>query len=149
MKPREIKFRAWDKHHKVMLSVLSLKFQENKDVSGSCEKYDSPIVECPRFQWGTVSMSGPNHCACDDLILMQYTGLKDKNGKEIFEGDIVEYEWYDDHGQWGEDKRSGPVVVEPFYWTGFLPFVHWNNYVHSLKKCQIIGNIYENPELLK
>jgi len=72
-------------------------------------------------------------------ILMQYTGLKDKKGKEIYEGDIVKgkfmykVEWY----------HLGRWYVIPLSNRGFChtPDI-WNEY-------EVIGNIYENPELLE
>lgn len=75
--------------------------------------------------------------------IMQYTWLKDKNWKEIYEGDIVKWDW-----SIVDDIQVG--VIE-FYWWAFrfkpagLPLEYW----YYRKECEIIWNIYENPELLK
>jgi len=79
----------------------------------------------------------------------QFTGLLDKSGKEIYEGDIIKYSKYVDHGQWGETVDGGTVQVT---WlaerAGFYPFYVWSSYNDQLKTCEVVGNIYENPELL-
>lgn len=97
--------------------------------------------ECMLFQ--NVNISKLSNC-----VIQQFTWLKDKNGKEIYEGDIVEYsiEW----GYWQQDYTINRIV-EYKEWH-YNPFVHWheeftqNTYPEC---CEVIGNIYENPELLK
>jgi hypothetical protein len=74
-----------------------------------------------------------------DEQLMQYTGLKDKNGKEIYEGDVLK--WENDAIGKVEWLHDGFVVYFP----------NWNRAHRRLfgsKKMEVIGNIYENPELL-
>jgi uncharacterized phage protein (TIGR01671 family) len=66
----------------------------------------------------------------------QYTGLKDKNGKEIYEGDILKYEWD------GEEKVDAIEFSPPIF--TYRGSMRW-----SLHRDEVIGNIYENPELLE
>ena len=77
-----------------------------------------------------------------DHELMQYTGLRDKNGTEIYEGDIVH-----EHDEWGEDGR---FEVE-FSYNGFwLKYREANEFgFGDPDEMEVIGNIFENPELLK
>jgi uncharacterized phage protein (TIGR01671 family) len=84
----------------------------------------------------------------DGLVIMQYTGLKDKNGKEIYEGDIVYCDYYKEIFKvtWGYFEDCC-VMGETWVLAGliFEPTV----YYYSLdKEVEVIGNIYENPELV-
>jgi uncharacterized phage protein (TIGR01671 family) len=119
---REIKFRAWNKEAEVM---------HNWDEIGKvlhAKYFDDWIAE-------------------GGIELMQYTGLKDKNGKEIYEGDVIR----------GEDpldyflKDITQVVVEWLECGAWYPFACDHDYEPYPKPehCEVIGNIYENPELLK
>ena len=93
---------------------------------------------------------GDTICIDKDFIfrfenIMQFTGLKDKNGKEIYEGDIVE----------GINDSSFEVSFKKGCFIGIVIKVDKFEYkyleysLHNLENIEIIGNIYENPELLK
>ena len=121
---REIKFRAWDDLYKKMYG------------------YNSAW----KLQWSDGRMWDINLAEyLDHIILMQYTGLKDSNGKEIYEGDIVfwphmgETELYEVY--YNEDEVH--YFARPINNLG-----ETESYLDSTH-MQIIGNIYENPELLK
>lgn len=100
--------------------------------------------------WGFNKMFEPrtlvNMCQCmpridfQGLTLMQITGIKDKNGKEIYEGDILEGK---DHWAWGDWRK-----VVTFDGGCFRPF-GTGDWEPDPEDVEVIGNIYENPELLK
>ncbi len=92
--------------------------------------------------------------SAEDLELMQSTGLKDKNGKEIFEGDIVRTTRFlgraDEIGGFYEYEKDyvGVVKVLEGSWvidTGIVAVRLWS----EIDESEVLGNIYENPELLE
>jgi uncharacterized phage protein (TIGR01671 family) len=91
------------------------------------------LVETPKWKLSI--------CEPKDVELMQFTGLLDKNGKEIYEGDILEnMNWREWNYKNGEKHR---VVVK---WTSGKKFSGFG--IGEDTHYEIIGNIYENPELL-
>lgn len=128
---REIKFRAWDKEEKKFVLYFDLS--------------QNPMIWSDKMK--------------DDYVITQYTGLRDKNGVEIYESDIVTGEYdnlmvdysvkgvvemgltYDSDG-WANEQTYGWVSTHKDDDTSsLLDLVEYNG-------CEVIGNIYENPDLL-
>ncbi len=127
---REIKFRAWLKLAEEMIEVRELSFYDKGLMSidyNVCIK----LKDGTEHSWYEVEEA-------DNFILMQYTGLKDTKGVEIYEGDIVKYrdELYEI--KW---MFSGFYLHNPK--GGFIELAECDNC------CEVVGNIYENPELLE
>jgi uncharacterized phage protein (TIGR01671 family) len=158
---REIKFRAWDKKSKKMRVVSNIVFDSYSEFSKNIK------VKLVNL-WGKIFPAyDDGECNNDILVqregntfvLMQYTGLKDKNGVEIYEGDILKTPCMDDFkdsvGIVEYDnglfciRANKSKVKRPMNTTLskdlILPFVEADTY-HGF---EIIGNIYENPELLE
>ena len=122
---RELKFRAWDNDFKQMGLVNDAKFVNGRIIGAKGVNWDSKV------------------------IVMQFTGLTDKNGKEIYEGDIMKKDYLSidpnlkiavfHNGSFGyyPNNRS----LEDNFKT-FSASVNWNSF-------EVIGNIYSNPNLLK
>lgn len=121
---REIKFRAWDRKFK--------KWTSYSIDDGLLMFYDDH-AEC----W-EIGREG------ERFILCQYTGLKDKNGRGICEGDIVNYR------SWGNEYNLEVVWIEEKARFGLKTKAgHINMKLWKYDWYEIIGNIYENPELLE
>lgn len=97
------------------------------------------------------------HCIVRDNVafvidintLGQFTGLKDKNGVEIYEGDILKYGVYFDYGQSGQYEYYTKTVVYDSSKAAFHPCHTWTGYETPLDRVEVIGNIFENPELIE
>ena len=129
----EIKFRAWDKNNNEMVEVANIDYGAYKT------KIEYLTVEYKNGETLTEY--------ADSFELMQYTGLKDKNGKEIYEGDIVEYS----RGFFGATIYK---QVVKFSDGMFIPLVIVEEGYNCIDEYQrelfeVIGNKYENPELLE
>lgn len=77
----------------------------------------------------------------NDAVITQFTGLQDSKGKDIFDGDVIEGEFYDE-----DDRASRVTKYEVVFNNGAFNIASRNWYKPSLK---VIGNIFENPELLQ
>ncbi len=130
---REIKFRAWDSKNDIMR--------------------DWDYI---RTEWTLTILNGDHNTE-----IMQYTGLKDKNSKEVFEGDV--FEWRPKKGDTCIQSNFDPLPLRKVvYWN--TEDAEWNMKNYEMEPChsgftfskknletmaEIIGNIHENPELLK
>lgn len=85
--------------------------------------------------------NGLNGFYCDPETVGQYTGLKDKNGKKIFEGDIC---WF-----YGGDYYSGLWEQNAIVAITNMTDDEQTHYLNNAEYCEIIGNIFDNPELLE
>ena len=121
---REIKFRAWHKEEKIMGEVLGIDIL-HKEIFFSNEN-----VDCYE------------HTDFKDIELMEYTELKDKNNKEIYEGDIVTLH----NGKYKVmfNTEEARFVLRDDEFEMNIPFTNNNN-----KRMEVIGNIYENSELME
>lgn len=129
---REIKFRAWDKRYNEMI------YDAHKTYDYGC------------FCEGSIySQSFSDILEEVDCEVMQYTGLKDRNGTEIYEGDIVKYEVPCETGSFIDYilVKWGKVEFSFLKKTSNNKF-HRTTYQGLNKYGEVIGNIYENPELL-
>ena len=110
---KETKFRAWNKRLKQMSESFTIE--------------DLLRVEAPLLSASNMT---------DEIIYMQYTGLHDKNGKEIYEGDILRFENLPD---------LDIVEATDGGWNPFIDSMETDGAWHY----EVIGNIYSNPELLE
>ena len=129
---RDIKFRCWDTENKEMLEVQELDYEDSYN--------GQPMIRTTMYS---------DYFDTEDMILMQYVGLKDKNEKEIYEGDIVKFRFKD-------DREEFPDLIGYIeYQTTFTAFRIMSNQgsfkidITEIKFIEVIGNIYENPELLE
>ena len=127
MKP---KFRAWDKHGQKMFANDELIIW-----NGNVYANDSKKLTCNNLKGWSI----------DDEYLMQSTGLKDKNDKEVFVGDIIKCTRGCLHEVYIEKEYDGTYCggMPAVYLKGLREGYAWTEHE------EIIGNIYENPELLE
>lgn len=145
---RNLRFRAWDKWGKCMVKVAGLSWYW-KDVEGVSEIYIDSGEYVQKITRHGVS----------GFELMQYTGLKDKNGTKIYEGDIIRFHHLEDLPEMAEvaevvyfGHRDYPAfdlnyhrIKEYYFESNILSEIICSGAYHY----EVIGNVFENPELLE
>lgn len=126
---RDIKFRAWDKNRNIMFKVISLDMDDS-------QRYPRRVEDGEPLRF----------IEADNCILMQYTGLKDDNEKDIYEGDIViPTVLGEKQGKWVvsySEERARYIIRD-------IANKDIEEDIDNFCSYQVIGNIYENPELLE
>jgi len=80
--------------------------------------------------------------------ISQCTNITDKNGKLIWEGDIIVGKRYKDYGQSGEYVPNKEIIKWSEEKARFSPIGYWDSYYNDVKNYEVVGNIFDNPELL-
>lgn len=116
-------------------------------------KEEKEMIDVDEIHWsdGQLDFIGDGitfKCKSDDLVLMQSTGLKDKNGKEIFEGDVAYNGFRKTIVNYGKQTKEEEFGVISEY-VGFNLTLACGYPEAVPMNYEIIGNIYENPELLE
>ena len=133
-KPNRFRFRAWDKKLKAMGSVTAM-----EDVAG---------IMTPTLMYNhrIYNMTGSLQFDARNCILMQSTGLCDANYREIFEGDIIALFDFD-------NQYDGAGYKVYFARGSFIISIEGKEHILATyddsKSVEVVGNIYENPELIK
>jgi len=131
---REIKFRAWDKRTEQMFDHVDF-LEEGRLMVRMASKLAQGEPDVENAKGGIML-----HTDDENFEFMQFTGLHDTNGKEIYEGDVVKALKHND------EKFTNEIT-----WRGgSLWFGNWNwiEFQNIFRNIEVIGNIHENPELL-
>lgn len=130
---REIKFRLWDENKKVMHQADQSTYLLQTD--GKVNSHELGILE--------------GYLHTPQLLALQYTELKDKNGTEIYEGDIIRvpdlYETPENNSPTFHNEEV--IYTLGCFYSGGDPMLDYWDYLSD--ESEVIGNIYENPELME
>lgn len=140
---REIKFKAWDNDKKQIAKVFAIDWVTDGNIISTHLEYKD----------GSIEKKYPDKDYGDDIELLQYTGLKDKNGKEIYEGDIYKSSEGLIHQVVWNDNGFKSLYISYRIYQGekYTEEVYGNLGDTESRRwgIEVIGNIYENPELLE
>lgn len=128
-----LKFRAWDKNKQKMYTASELIIWDNKVYANDIRDLTHEVL---------------NGWVIDEDYLMQSTGIFDKDGVEIFEGDILELKDGDEvlgNAKLVWNKWQAVLAVEAI---GVEDATAFSELIDDISSYRVIGNIYENPELL-
>lgn len=128
------RFRAWNKATKEMYGaddIIAINFEE-KEI----------CVQTIYFEQGLPDSRDLDYYDFDDIVLMQSTGLRDKNDREIFEGDVIKVNYWLEVVSFSEEK-----VMFVSKAIGFPEASLYDLFNSDIFTVEIIGNIYENPKL--
>ena len=128
------RFRAWNKATKEMYGaddIIAINFEE-KEI----------CVQTIYFEQGLPDSRDLDYYDFDDIVLMQSTGLRDKNDREIFEGDVIKVNYWLEVVSFSEEK-----VMFVSKEIGFPETSLYDLFNSDIFTVEIIGNIYENPKL--
>ena len=143
---REFKFRAWNKAQQIMHPNCGFHPSMASDLAAEDDYYNTH----EEGRW----IISPSF---DNYVLMQYTGLKDKNGTEIYEGDILiiadaHFDGYADEGDIFSEEIKSDITSEVVFTEGCFQIYYEEGAPIPLfgytSDSEIIGNIHQNPELL-
>lgn len=158
---REIKFRAWDKKDRVIREVYGVMFKRISNKGNRGE--DMVEMHCSDYEGSRAIILSHFERPASEVELMQFTGLLDKNGKEVYEGDILripakdEYEktTYNSFEVFWHDNDATPTDcglvlgrLKP-HGNSAGGYSGYKLIPRDVSKMEVIGNIYENPELVK